>query len=131
MTEPVRVVQDMYSAFQKGDIASVLALMAPDIDLRHNQTPDLPYSGNYQGREGAADFFNRLGGAVEVSSFTPERYVCEGDQVVAMGVWSGKARPTGKPFTARWAMYWVVRDGLAVAYDNYEDSGVTAAAFRA
>jgi ketosteroid isomerase-like protein len=130
MTEPVRVVQDMYTAFQKGDIPAVLELMAEDIDLRHNQAADLPYSGHYRGRTGAAEFFNKLGAAVQVSSFTPERYVCQGDEVVALGTWSGTARPTGKPFTARWAMYWVVKDGRAVEYTNYEDSGVTAAAFR-
>jgi ketosteroid isomerase-like protein len=77
------------------------------------------------------DFFNKLGSSVEVQSFTPQRYVREGDEVVAMGVWSGKARSTGKSFTARWAMYWRVKDGKAIEYDNYEDSGVTAAAFRA
>ena len=130
MTEPVRVIQDMYAAFQKGDVPAVLALMGEDIELSHNQTPDLPYSGDYRGRAEAARFFEKLGAAVQVSSFTPERYVCQGDEVVAMGQWSGIARPTGKPFTARWAMYWRVKDGQAVAYTNYEDSGVTAAAFR-
>ena len=131
MQEPVGVIKDIYAAFGRGDIASIIGHLDEQVDFRQVEAPNLPYAGHYKGRAGAAQFFEKLGAAVEVTGFTPEKYLAQGDEVMALGTWSGKARPTGKSFAARWAMYWKVKDGAVVSYVNYEDSGVTSEAFKA
>ncbi len=53
-----------------------------------------------------------------------------GDEVVATGTWSAKAKPTGRTFAADWAMVFGVRDGQITSFRVVEDTAKVAAAFR-
>ena len=53
-----------------------------------------------------------------------------GDEVVATGTWSAKAKPTGRTFAADWAMVFGVRNGEIASFRVVEDTAKVAAAFR-
>jgi uncharacterized protein len=130
MDANTKLIQDLYAAFGRGDIPYILERFASDIELNGPDAPDLPYRGAYLGRKGAQQYFERIAGALEVTAFEPKTYVASGDEVMAAGSWSGKARATGKSFRTPWAMHFVVKDGQVTYGRVYEDSGVTAAALR-
>jgi uncharacterized protein len=90
----------------------------------------VPYRGTYHGRDGVAHFFERIGQALQVTAFMPTKYIESGDDVAALGSWSGTAISTGKAFTSAWALTFTVRAGKVVAFHGYEDTALTAAAFR-
>lgn len=72
-----------------------MARVARDVDWRHAGGPEIPYGGNYRGRDGVGEFFTRIGAAHEVLSWEPEHVLAAGgDGVVATGAWSAKAKPT-------------------------------------
>jgi len=109
------VIENVLAAFTRGDIAYILDQIAADAKWTSSLAPDVPYCGEYNGRDGAKRFFERIGGALRVTAFMPEKYVASGDDVVALGSWSGIANSTGKPFTSAWALPFTVRDGKIVA----------------
>jgi ketosteroid isomerase-like protein len=130
MSEPQQVIEAVFAAFSRGDIPFILERVADDADWRTTLAPDVPYNGTYRGREGAGRFFERIGTALRVTAFTPEKYVTAGEDVVALGFWSGVAQATGRAFKSDWALFFTVRQGKIVAFHGYEDTAVTAAAFR-
>lgn len=105
----VAVVQGVYAAFARGDLAAALALMAPNIEIV--QSSEVPWGGRYVGHEGARAFFARLTGAVR-SSPSFERFIDAGDAVVALGRTRGTTVVGDRPFDVPLAHLWTVRDGL-------------------
>lgn len=130
MAENAKVIQDAYAAFGRGDIEAVLKLVADDCDWRGPQTKDIPYSGVYRGNKGAAKFFDGIMSNVKVTAFEPKTFVAQGDDVMTTGSWSGVALPTGKPFNSIWAMHFKVVRGKIAYAQTYEETALTAAAFR-
>jgi ketosteroid isomerase-like protein len=69
-----------------------------------------------------------VGEALEFTEFVPERFVTEGDTVVALGRFAGRARATGRPFASHWAMEWTFKDGAVKSCRVHEDTAALAAA---
>ena len=92
--------------------------------------PDIPYSGQFTGPTGATKFFEAMGSNVDVKAFDVERYIGEGEHVVAMGAWSGVSRKTGRGYSSRLALYFQVRSGKIVRFLGHEDTALMAAAVR-
>ncbi len=66
MTDHRETVQAMYQAFQRGDIPSVLARLAPDVRWEdwpdnHAQKAGVPWLKPLHGRDAAVQFFQLLG----------------------------------------------------------------------
>jgi len=130
MTDETQIVRDIYAAFGQGRIGDILAKLADDIVFIQPGGPDIPWSGTYRGGGEVGRFFVKLDEAVAVEAFEPREYVAQGDTVVAMGAWSGKAKATGKPFACTWSMTWKFRGGKVAFYEAYEDTAILAPAFR-
>ena len=125
--ESKRVVKDLYAAFGRGDITTVLALIAEDVVWRLPGTvPD--YSGTYEGQTRAANFFEKLKSTVEIEGFEPRDFVAEGDRVLVTGWSRGRVKSTGRMFDNRWVMAFSVRDGKIIKFEEYADSQALAAA---
>ncbi|MGY0071464.1 nuclear transport factor 2 family protein [Streptomyces sp. QTS137] len=58
----------------------------------------------------------------DVAATEIERILVDGDDAVVFGEIRQTARPTGRPYRARFALLLTVRDGLVVRHHVYEDS---------
>jgi ketosteroid isomerase-like protein len=131
MTDARTLIESLVAAFNRGDVAFILAHVAEDCTpFRETQAPGLPYAGEFKGRTGATAFFEAMLGALEPNRLDIDRWVCEGEDVVAIGSWGGKARATGKSWGSRLALYFRVRDGKIIDFRGHDDTAVTAAAVR-
>lgn len=131
MTEPRKLIESLVAAFNRGDLPFILAHVAEDCSpFRETRAPELPYAGEFKGRAGAEKFFDAMLGALEPNRLDVDLWVCEGEDVVAIGSWGGKARATGKSWESYSALYFRVRDGKIVAFRGHDDTAVTAAALR-
>ncbi|MDP1748354.1 MAG: nuclear transport factor 2 family protein [Reyranella sp.] len=130
MTDKVKLIRDCFDAFARGDAAFIVARVSDDVDWRHSPSPEIPYAGAYKGPQGVGQFFTRIGEALDVTSWEPRRVIEAGEDVLATGAWSAKAKPTGRSFAAEWAMVFGFRDGRISSFKVYEDTAVVAAAFR-
>src|SRR5437879_13438093 len=105
------VVKGMYAAFGRGDIASVLGALADDVEWVGPGSCVIPYAGRYRGRSEVAGFFQKLASTTELDPFMPSQYVEQGDTVVALGAYTGRAKASQKPFQTSWTMTFKLRDG--------------------
>ena len=130
MNEARKLIESMVAAFQRGDIAYIIAQFAEDCSLRETQAPELPYAGSFKGPAGASKFFDAMLGALEPNKLDIDVWVCEGEHVVAMGSWGGRARKTSKSWESHLALYFRVRGGKVIEFRGHDDTAVPAASLR-
>jgi ketosteroid isomerase-like protein len=129
MSNLTQIVADLYANFGKGNIPAIAEAIAEDIHWIHSGGPDLPYAKIRQGKAQVMAFFSDLAGAVEITQFAPKTYVEQGDTVVALGHWGGRAKKTNKPFESDWAMVWTFAGRKVKFYQAFEDTHALAKAF--
>lgn len=115
----VGLLRDTYGAFGRGDIAAVLAAFAEDIEW--NAPEVLPHGGRTRGRDGAAEFFQRLASTWEDFGIEIDDLFGSGDRVCAAGRASGRLDgvQTGYGFVH----LWTVTDGVCRRFDEFVDPG--------
>lgn len=122
-------VRSMYEAFGRGDIPAIVAHLADDIVWRINARAPVPYGGEWRGRAAVGDWFTMLATAEDISHFEPQLFTTSGPHVVVIGTAAGKARPTGRSWTCRWAHVWMFQNGRVASFEDIFDSAPIAAAF--
>jgi ketosteroid isomerase-like protein len=66
--------------------------------------------------------FMRLGEIGDHFAVVPERFVADGDTVVALGHLSWKQKDTGAPASVETAHVWTFRDGKATTFQQHTDT---------
>lgn len=87
----------------------------------------MPWSGDYSGKANVPQFFQALGGSVEVTGHPVNQIVAQDDTVVALGDVSFSIRSTGRTGNSAWVYVWKLRDGKITGYDQFNDAGLAAA----
>jgi ketosteroid isomerase-like protein len=117
----VEIVKAVYAAFNRGDVAAVVAHLDPRI--RWTLSDALPFGGTYEGKEAVLGFFQKLPAWFQELRVEGIEYVASGDTVVALGRHRGKGK--GGTFDVPWAMLWRFQGGKVVRFDEYQDSAKT------
>ena len=130
MTDKVKLIQDCFDAFARGDVGYIVARVSNDVDWQGDATAEIPYAGTYKGPQGVGQFFSRMADAVDVKSWEPKRVVVAGDGVLATGAWSASVKSTGRTFATEWAMVFGFHDDKISSFRVYDDTATAAAAFR-
>lgn len=121
MTNPGGIIRDLYAAFARGDIPTVLGAMAPDATWTESEGG--PYGGTYRGADAIlAGVFMKLGGEWDGFAAVPAQFVAEGDTVVVLGEYSGTFKATGRAFRAPFAHVWKLSDGRVTAFTQVTDT---------
>lgn len=108
----VALVRGIYDAFGRRDVPAVFALFDEDIHIE--QSTEVPWGGDFRGRDRALEFFTGLLQHI-TSQVTFERWIDAGDDVVAIGRTQGTVNATGQPFNVPVAHFWRLRAGKVVA----------------
>ena len=127
----LRLVQDAYAAFSRGDIAAVLALLADEVDWQSLGPAELALCSRRRGKAQVAEFFKTLGETWHVEGFEPRDYVAQGDHVAAFGAFAAKSVATGRSIRSEWAHHFTVRDGKCTRWREYTDTAQAVAALSA
>jgi uncharacterized protein len=128
--ENVKVVQEMFEAFLRGDLQGVLDRLTEDVEWRLGGPTEITYAGTRHGREKVAEFFKTLAEVSEFEEFEPQEYIAQGDRVVVLGHERQRVKATGQVVDNDWAMVFTIRDGKIAKFRNYEDTAAVAAAHR-
>jgi MOSC domain-containing protein YiiM/ketosteroid isomerase-like protein len=104
MPKPVDLVRSFYTRLGQGDVPALLELLAPELEW--TEAERFPYSGGtWRTPQAVVDgLLAPLGRDWSAFSATPERFIAEGDQIVALGAYSGTHRLTHRSFTAPFAL---------------------------
>ena len=128
--ENLRVVQEGYAAFGRGDIRALLNLYTEDVEYVIPGPPDIiPYAGTYRGHDQVAQFFSLLADAVEFEQFEPQQFIAQGDRVVVLGRNRGRVKATGHSLVEEWAHSITLREGKVTRFQAYNDTAAVVLAF--
>ena len=93
-------IREGYQLFEDGDPA-FLDRFTDDATLVFPAT--LPKGGTYRSPLEALEFWNNIGELFEDPHPEPEEFIRDGDRLVVLGAFQGRARATGKQISARFA----------------------------
>jgi ketosteroid isomerase-like protein len=127
----IALVQSLYAAFQRGDIATIVAAAVPDIVWQvHGRPKDHPSIGVHKGPQGVQKFFGIVAETQDATAFTPREFYAAGDKVFVRGHYAWTMRKTGKPVASEWLHIFAVRDGKLLGFEEFTDTAQFAEALR-
>ncbi|KOV87123.1 MULTISPECIES: nuclear transport factor 2 family protein [unclassified Streptomyces] len=131
------VVQELLRRIGQGDPERIAELYAEGCDWRldwpeeEHGRADTPWIRHRATRADAAAHYRELAAhhVPEEAGTTIGHVLADGEDAVVLGVIRQTAAPTGRAYSARFALHLTVRDGLVVRHHVYEDSLAVARAF--
>ena len=122
-SEQVAVVRRAYEGFAKGDIPSVLGLIAPQDEWVETDLEAIPTHGTHRGLEtGARSVFAPVPQYFSAFAIVPEQFLEVGDHVVVTGRVRATGKETGRSMNAPFAHVFTVRDGKITKLLNFHDT---------
>lgn len=132
MSSNVRIVQEAYAAFGRGDVPGILALVDDDIEWHGVKGAEgaAPHAGRRQGKAAVAEFFRLVAETTEFHRFEPLEFIDDGQQVAVIGQYDATVRVTGKRVSCDWVMVFTFVNGKITRFREFTDSAQVVAAFR-
>lgn len=126
----VRIVQDAYEAFKRGDIQGLLQLVANDAEwITPGPSDIMPAAGHRRGHEGVAEFFSTLSEQEDVELFEPQEYIAQGDKVVAIAKYRGRVKATGRTAETDVIHVFDMKDGKVQRFREFFDTAAVLPAY--
>ena len=127
----VTTVQSMYAAFGKGDIATILNGVTPDVDWHCNGRPsDYPTFGQRKGPKEVGEFFKIVAETGDFSEFSPREFYADGDHVFVLGHYALTLKKNGKKIASDFCHVFTFRSGKVAKLREFLDTAAAAEAFR-
>jgi ketosteroid isomerase-like protein len=118
-TANIAVVRRFYGNLGSPEILT--QVLSPTI--RWEIVEGFPYGGVYVGVDAVfRDFFGRVLQDFEEWRTEMSELFDAGDQVIALGTYSGRVKATGKRFAARFAHLWTLDGGVLVRLQQCADT---------
>ena len=128
--ENLRLVQEGYAAFARGDMAAALANYADDIEWEMPGSADVvPYAGKRRGLREVTQFYITFGASEEVEQMDLNDFIAAGDRVLAFGYYRGRVKATGRSYTKDFIHVVTVSGGKIVKFREYTASADMSQAF--
>jgi uncharacterized protein len=120
------VIQNVYAAFNRGDIQTVLANVESNAEWVNYGPSSVPYFGNFTGR--ITDFFQAIGQSTSKGNVAVDRYIEAGDIVITEARWTATVKDTGAQIDAPIAHVFTLRGGKISSWRGYSDSAAVVTA---
>lgn len=127
----LRSAYQQWSDTKGGSVDTWLELVGDDIAFGSLAQGDarIAFTAPRSGRDDVRSYLESLNRDWQMVSFDMDRYVADGDTIVALGHCAFTNRQTGKTAETRKADVWTFRDGKAVSfYEFYDTASLYAAA---
>jgi uncharacterized protein len=126
----VQKLQELYAAFGRGDIGSILANVSDDCDWgTDSAATEIPWYPIRHGREGVADFFSTLAREVDFQKFQPTIFAGAGDAVIVNVDLDYRFRKNGRSAAVTSLHRFKIRDGVVTSFRAFEDTAAVRAAW--
>ena len=117
------IVQGLYQSFANGDVPGVTA--AFDKDIAWTEADGFPLAGTYVGPQAVVEnVFMRLSEFSDNWAVIVDRFIADGDTVVADGQYAWNHKETGEPCTVRMAHIWTLADGKVTCFLQHVDTAM-------
>jgi ketosteroid isomerase-like protein len=116
------LIKDIYAAFRRGDIPTILGALAADVQWTCEGSPVIPYAGSFHGPTQVARFFEGLTHNDNMQ-LDVEVFAEQGDIVASTGRFKGTVRKTGRSFDVPFGHFFTIRDGKIIRFIDLTDTG--------
>jgi ketosteroid isomerase-like protein len=120
-------IKTIFDAFGRGDIAYILGQLVDDARFTAHLDSTVPWAGTFEGKDRIGQYFQALGGSVEVSDHPVNALIAQEDTVVATGDVSFRVRDTGKVGMSSWVYIFKLANGAVTSFDQFNDTGLSEA----
>ncbi len=120
--QAVAVVQTMFGAFAKGNIEGITQTIAETSTWTYHGTDEIPYAGEFIGKEGVARFIQTIFEKVEILDFQIDKFIADGDTVVVLGSEKQKIKANQEVLSQKWVQVYQVEQGLITRMDEYANT---------
>lgn len=133
MTHPnIELVQDIYAAFGRGDIAFILDAVAPDITWGLvGNAEDIPMAGIRSGKAGVTDFFKSLKETQQITAFSPRSFAANDDTVFVLGHAAWIMNSNGTTGENPGVHVFGIKAGKVTSYRGFQDTALLSKAHHA
>jgi ketosteroid isomerase-like protein len=128
--DQTKVVQDLYAAFGRGDVTSIVGMMTEDAVWRVAGRGDYPTIGTWRGAKGVADFFKLVAETERPTEFSPQEFFAVKDRVFVLGHYTWTIIKTGKSVTCDFVHIFELRDGKVSGFTEFTDTAQFVEAYR-
>jgi len=121
----VQLMQDLYEAFGRGDMATVLGAMDPGIQWREAEgNPYQPSGSPWLGPDAILqNLFIKLGTEWDGFTVHPKLFHDAGHTIVVEGRYTGVHKETGRKLDAQVCHVWQISDGKVTSFQQFVDTG--------
>lgn len=128
--DPRTVAARLYQALEDEDVPAILASCSLDVTVLYPAAGSLPYGGTWHGREGVATFLEAHDQAEEILAFEVGQLIAEGDAVMAVGTFRGRAKPDGREWVTSFVHHLTISDGRLDRWEAFFDTAAALEAHR-
>ena len=125
----VQLIRNLYAAFERGDVDSVVALMDDKVIWNIPGPPSIPFAGHFEGKQGVRKFFDAAVATLDVGEQKVTGFMIQGTKVGALGYERMIVKATGKEYRSNWFHLYTLRHGKIVQFEEFVDTAAQAAAF--
>jgi hypothetical protein len=119
----VALVKSLYDAFGRGEIATIVGAVTPDISWEIvGRRSDFPTFGKFSGPAGVQEFFGAVGQHLEFSEFSPNEFYAAGDKVFVLGRYAMMNKKTGRPIESDWIHVFTLSSGKVKGFREFTDT---------
>jgi ketosteroid isomerase-like protein len=123
----VQIVKDFFAAVGRGDMQSLLALCAGDVEWII-PGEDWPLAGTRRGHDGLEDLLQKESEPMETSFVETREFVAQGDRVLVIGFAKGRVKATKRTWEDHWVFAITVQNGKLTIIREYVDTQALARA---
>jgi ketosteroid isomerase-like protein len=128
MSNLIAIVQDMYAAFGRGDVDTILAKCDPNVLWEFEGPAEIKAAGIRHGTVGARAFFEGIAAEQSEPSLRIDSWISSDDMVATFGRYECTLRANGKHVSTPIAHYFAFRNGRVVHYQNLLNTAAFVAA---
>jgi len=122
MADLVERIKQIYAAFGRGDINTILENLTDDVSWEFEAPQELSWSGIRHSPQEAAGFFSGLAAEHENPVLQMAEFLSGADAVAAFGRYQATVKTTGVRVDTPVAHYFKFRDGKIARYINIINS---------
>jgi ketosteroid isomerase-like protein len=127
----VALIQKIYAAFGKGDVATMTEYMADDIDWGiEAASSEVPWHGTGTGKKYAVKFFEALGRECVFSRFEPNGFLASDGNVACLVTFDVTMKENGRKMTQNAIHHFTLQSGRVTKWRGWEDTAQTQATWR-
>ena len=115
------VVENMFSAFSKGDIEKIVDTVSDDTLWIYHGTQIIP-KGSFEQKEGVRAFFTNILERTEIINFEAQQYIVEGNKVVVLGYEHQRVKQSGRELKQKWVQIYTIENELITRMEEFATS---------